>query len=89
MTGSSDKPFYVPRTSAHTAKEMYRCYGRYTGFKAYNGEKMPDWDKLPERIKRAWLAAAVTYRASAFSTDGEWTNAINHARFYNDEPVIL
>lgn len=39
------------------AKVGYDAYGESVDWKAYNGERMPDWDALPERIKAAWVVA--------------------------------
>ena len=47
---------------AHTealAREAYQAYGASVEFKAFNGDAMPAWSELPERIKLAWRAAVV------------------------------
>ena len=37
----------------------YRAYGAAVDWKAYNGEDMPKWPDLPERIKCAWIESAL------------------------------
>lgn len=41
------------------AQVAYHGYGSSVDFKAYNGEAMPSWDELPDRIKRGWRGAVV------------------------------
>lgn len=41
------------------AQVAYQGYGSSVDFKAYNGEPMPAWDELPDRIKRGWRGAVV------------------------------
>lgn len=43
----------------------YNAYGESVEWKAYNGERMPDWDALPDRIKTAWNTAADKVRVIA------------------------
>lgn len=40
------------------AAAAYAAYSESVGGKAYNGDPLPKWDALPERIKTAWKAAA-------------------------------
>lgn len=40
------------------AESAYYAYGKTTSFKNFQGNPMPDWDKLPEKIQIAWVAAA-------------------------------
>ena len=36
----------------------YEAYGEEADWKAYNGERMPEWDDLPSHIHRKWEVAA-------------------------------
>lgn len=50
-------------TSTSTTPESrgqiaYTTYGKKVGFTAVNGDPMPLWDDLPERIQQAWISAA-------------------------------
>lgn len=36
----------------------YLAYGEYVGMVNFQGDPMPEWDDLPERIQRAWREAA-------------------------------
>lgn len=40
------------------ARVAYAAYGNSTGHLNYQGNPMPTWDELPERIRTAWIAAA-------------------------------
>lgn len=40
------------------AAALYAAYGKTTDFKNYQGNLMPEWDALPEKIRAAWMAAA-------------------------------
>jgi hypothetical protein len=40
------------------AREAYRAYGQTTDFKNYQGNPMPAWDDLTEKIREAWVAAS-------------------------------
>lgn len=39
------------------AKLGYRAYGETTDFKNYQGNPMPEWEDLGEKIRSAWVAA--------------------------------
>jgi hypothetical protein len=39
------------------AESAYNAYGRFTDFKNFQGNPMPKWEDLPERIQGAWVAA--------------------------------
>lgn len=45
-------PMYSQEKSARTAFEVY---SNAVGGKAYNGEPIPTWDKLPMKIRDAWV----------------------------------
>ena len=40
------------------AREAYKAYGAVTDFKNFQGNPMPEWDDLPQKIRDAWVAAA-------------------------------
>lgn len=42
------------------AKQAYLAYGEVTDFKNFQGEPMPKFEELPERIQNAWKAAAAS-----------------------------
>lgn len=46
-------------TFADLAKQAYCAYGDEAEWKNYQGKLMPDWDDLPENIRRYWHAATV------------------------------
>lgn len=39
------------------AKIAYQGYGETTGFKNFQGQPMPEWKDLGEKIQNAWIAA--------------------------------
>lgn len=39
------------------ARFGYEAYGNDAGWKSYDGRSMPEWDDLPENVKRHWVAA--------------------------------
>lgn len=47
-----------PKSVEDCAKEAYERYGSVTDFKNFQGNPMPKWDELPEKIQEAWKAAA-------------------------------
>ena len=49
----STEPFDVA-----LARVAYRGYGETTDFKNFQGNPMPAWDDLPEKIRAAWINAA-------------------------------
>ena len=40
------------------AEDAYLAYGKTTDFKNFQGNPMPEWKDLPEKIREAWYAAA-------------------------------
>lgn len=46
------------KISTARAKVAYRAYGATTNFLNFQGNPMPEWDALPEKIRTAWIAAA-------------------------------
>ena len=42
-------PFYMD-----LAKQAYGHYGAVVDFKNFRGEPMPEFDELPENIRKAW-----------------------------------
>jgi hypothetical protein len=40
------------------AQEAYEAYSESTGNKNFQGNEMPTWAELPEKIKTAWAVAA-------------------------------
>jgi hypothetical protein len=45
-------------TPESRARIAYTAYGRVTNFKNFQGDPMPAFDDLPERIRNAWINAA-------------------------------
>lgn len=41
-----------------TGKNLYQVYGSVTDFKNYQGNPMPEWEDLPEKIQLAWTAVS-------------------------------
>lgn len=39
------------------AKLAYGAYAQSVGFKAFNGDNLPDFDKLSDTIAAAWVSA--------------------------------
>lgn len=50
-------------------KVGYEAYGEQVGWKAYNGEAMPQWEQLPQRIQDAWHAAASAIEDAVLKCD--------------------
>ncbi|MDX3455032.1 hypothetical protein PV396_24345 [Streptomyces sp. ME02-8801-2C] len=42
------------------AQSAYAAYGEATDHQNYQGQPMPEWEALGERIQKAWIAAAGT-----------------------------
>lgn len=40
------------------ARIAYDAYGLVVEYKNFQGKKMPEWDQLPPKIQKAWVAAA-------------------------------
>lgn len=51
-------PSEEPLTCLNPAAIAYDAYGATTDYKNYLGLSMPEWEDLPETIKKAWQAAA-------------------------------
>lgn len=53
------------------AKLAYHAYGQNTDFKNFQGNPMPQWEDLPDRIKEGWIAAAkaIEFQVSYGITD--------------------
>ncbi len=49
----------IPSRLLELARVAYAGYGASVSFKAYNGESMPAWDELPDRIKTGWRGSVV------------------------------
>ena len=47
-----------PLICKNPAAVAYDAYGKTTDYKNYLGLPMPEWEDLPEAIKKAWWAAA-------------------------------
>jgi hypothetical protein len=58
--GEDVKPALTPPSEEQQvlAKAAYARYGAVTDFKNFQGNPMPEFDKLPEAIQCAWAAAA-------------------------------
>lgn len=59
----------IRRYSVERAKAAYRAYGQTTDFKNFQGNPMPEWDALPEKIREAWVnasKAAATFQPMVF-----------------------
>ncbi len=49
----------VTNVDGHDVGKLgYEAYASSTGGKTFDGRDMPTWEDLPERIQRAWYAAA-------------------------------
>lgn len=44
------------------ARIAYHAYGEHTDFKNFQGNPMPLWEELPDRIRGAWRQAAASVR---------------------------
>ena len=42
--------------------DAYEVYKKSVGGRTFNGEKMKEFDELPENIKDAWLAIDIHYK---------------------------
>lgn len=49
-----------PEPAGAAAKAAYHRYGSVTDFKNFQGNPMPKWEELPEKIREAWKAAINT-----------------------------
>ncbi len=46
------------------ARVAYHAYGEHTDFKNFQGNPMPKWEELPDRIRGAWRQAAAAVRGA-------------------------
>lgn len=49
----------IEETGYNYGKEAYQAYGNYVDFKNFQGNPMPSWNDLGEKIQGAWQAAAL------------------------------
>lgn len=66
------------------AREMYEAYGGYTDWKNFQGNPMPQWNELPERIQKAWETAAQASKP-VIELDERERAQIRHADDYETE----
>lgn len=45
-------------TPEELAKIAYAAYGRTTDYKNYQGNPMPEWSDLTDKIREAWISAS-------------------------------
>lgn len=57
-------------TPEELAQEGYHAYGSVTDWKNYQGDPMPLWTQLPEKIQLAWCAFATRVAVSLDAKDG-------------------
>jgi len=50
------------------ARLAYRAYGEVTDFKNFQGNPMPEFDNLTDKIKEAWCSSAVAVWNLALNT---------------------
>lgn len=50
------------------ARTAYAAYGEATDHQNYQGQPMPEWEALGERIQKAWIAAAGTIALDILSS---------------------
>jgi len=48
----------MPKTLAEYGQMTFEAYGRAVGGVNFQGEPIPSWDELPEKIQLAWIQAA-------------------------------
>jgi hypothetical protein len=68
------------------AREAYRAYGQTTDFKNYQGNPMPAWDDLTEKIREAWVAAST---AAACHHDPVTTSPADTTTPLGDEDEVM
>lgn len=57
-------------TPMELAKAGYEAYGEFADWKNFRGDRMPDWDELPDPQRHAWVSAAgAMYRAIMTPSD--------------------
>ncbi len=59
ITNEAANSFGVPDW-VEVARQAYNAYGRETSFKNFQGGAMPAWENLPESIRVAWTAQAIS-----------------------------
>lgn len=52
----------MTETPESLAKVAYDAYCVSVGGKAFNGDDLPPFENVPERIQRAWIAAVVAVK---------------------------
>jgi hypothetical protein len=52
------------------ARQTYAAYGKTTEFKNFQGNPMPTFDALPERIQQAWRSASLAAHRAAVEARG-------------------
>ncbi len=41
------------------ARAAYQAYGEVLDFKNYRGDRIPEWEQLPPKMRQAWCAAVL------------------------------
>lgn len=59
------------------ARLAYAAYGKTTDFKNFQGNPMPEFDNLPEKIKEAWSAACTSVAADVVEEIAEKVNDLS------------
>jgi hypothetical protein len=59
----------------------YQAYGQTTDFKNFQGNPMPKWEELPDKIKEAWMNASVKIASISSPTDTEEKQIMADAKY--------
>lgn len=62
LLAAHPEPENITRPLRNYGALGYSAYAQFTGGKTFDGRDMPKWGDLPERIQRAWNAAADAVR---------------------------
>jgi hypothetical protein len=67
-----------------SGKDLYQIYGSVTDFKNFQGNPMPEWEALPDKIKLAWEAVADAKPSGVeIDLDERQMALIRHALMYD------
>lgn len=58
-------------SNADLARAMFDAYGEHCDWKAWDGHPMPTWDRITDRVRSHWVAAAVAAREALRTAEAQ------------------
>jgi hypothetical protein len=67
MTQQTDDTTATESTEVEDGRTAYTAYRDAVGGRAYDGQPIPGWDDLPDKVRTGWTAAGARVRASVLA----------------------